>query len=254
MGLQSVKDPLHLVKRLCLLAQSKDRGMQEFFCCLVTAWDNPPKLLQLLAWVVCCQLLSPPWRKWVLSASQEKWFSRSDSRWERMGWLLYSHLYLIYGIGKSKGLREWGDELCGSLRWLLKSKCKEKSWLWGFWTAWSVSAVGMEHAGLFLAQRGHSSMNSTWHGLTSVASPSAFLSHRTKGFTLCLPGPLVLGTKVTVFVGEFKWQDWNVLRARIWRLGVSVSCHKPGFCILPQTRPWQQSITRKMKPVVGSRI
>jgi len=47
-----------------------------------------------------------------------------------MGCLLYSqHLYGKYGIGQSKGLRELGDKMCGSLRLLLKSKSREQSWL-----------------------------------------------------------------------------------------------------------------------------
>lgn len=158
MGIQSMKDFLHLVKRLCLLVSNKDWGMQEFCCCPVTASDKPPNLLQLLAWVVCCQLLSPPWRRRVPSASWEKWLGRSDLRWGRMEWLLYSHLYSIYGIGQSKGFKELSAKLCGSLRLLLKSKSKEKSWLWGLGSVWSASVVSVWRAALLLVWRSYRHM------------------------------------------------------------------------------------------------
>lgn len=127
LGFQSLEGSLHLVKRMCLLASIKDWGMKEFCSCFMTASNKPPKLQQLLASVLCRHLLSAPWRKGVLSASWEKRLGQSDSRWERMGWLLYSQH--LYGTGQSKGLRELGDKLCGSLRLLLKPQSKEKSWL-----------------------------------------------------------------------------------------------------------------------------
>lgn len=43
MGFQSMKDSLHLVKRLCLLASSENWEMQEFCCCPVTDSDKPPQ-------------------------------------------------------------------------------------------------------------------------------------------------------------------------------------------------------------------